>query len=51
MNEHIPPVAMRVILTPFCRVHSLDCQTMPFVLWNAYISANETIDMTRGTMP
>lgn len=39
-------VAMRKILTPFCRVHSLDCQAMPFVLWNAPISAIATIATT-----
>jgi len=37
---------MRKILTPFCRVHSLDCQVRPFVLWNASISAIETIAAT-----
>jgi sulfur-oxidizing protein SoxX len=37
---------MRKILTPFSRVHSLDCQATPFVLWNASISAIETIDIT-----
>ncbi|RZN09203.1 sulfur oxidation c-type cytochrome SoxX [Bradyrhizobium genosp. SA-3] len=36
-------IAMRKILTPFCSVHSLDCQTMPFMLWNAFISAIEII--------
>jgi L-cysteine S-thiosulfotransferase len=50
MNELISPVAMRRILTPFFGVHSLDCQAMPFVLWNVYISANEIIDTTLGTM-
>jgi len=37
---------MRKILTPFCRVNSLDCQTMPFVLCNASIFAIEIIDIT-----
>lgn len=37
---------MRKILTPFRRVHSLDCQAMPFVLWNASPAAIETFDIT-----
>ncbi|MDD1519747.1 sulfur oxidation c-type cytochrome SoxX [Bradyrhizobium sp. WBAH42] len=35
---------MRRILTPFCRMHSLDCQAMSFVLLNN--SVNEIIEIT-----
>ncbi|BAC46279.1 sulfur oxidation protein [Bradyrhizobium diazoefficiens USDA 110] len=45
-EQIISLVAMRKILTPFCRVHSPDCQVMPFVLWNAAISAIECIAIT-----
>ena len=37
-EQIISLVAIGKILTPFCRVDSLDCQAAPFVLWNASIS-------------